>query len=176
MKLNIGAMLIVAALVVVAAARLFGMSGAIASDDDNKAAIVALENRLTAAENKMDAKAAMAFYMDDALFFYATVPFQFKGAKPVLKAMDDFYREMRVTEFHASVEALSVEVSGNLAAAHFISPSEWSDKHGKHFERLRCTQIFKKVSGQWLIWHEHISVPFDPVTGKAVLDAGPSKG
>jgi quercetin dioxygenase-like cupin family protein len=49
----------------------------------------------------------------------------------------------------------------------------WTDKSGANSHRLRYryTQILKRADGKWLIWHEHLSVPYDPETGKAVLDA-----
>jgi ketosteroid isomerase-like protein len=47
---------------------------------------------------------------------------------------------------------------------------DWTDKSGTHTERGRYTQILKKTNGKWRIWHEHFSAPYDPATGKAVLD------
>jgi ketosteroid isomerase-like protein len=78
-----------------------------------------------------------------------------------------------VSAFHAKMEGLSIEVSGNLAAAHGIIINSWTDKSGTHHQRSRYTQILKKVNGKWLIWREHFSVPFDPATGMAVRNAEP---
>jgi len=66
-----------------------------------------------------------------------------------------------------------VEVNGNVAAAHYTLLMTWTDKSGgrSHRLRYRYTQILKRAGGKWLIWHEHLSVPYDPETGKAVLDA-----
>lgn len=177
MRAKFGIAVVISALTIVAVAHSLGVSRATASDSDDKAAIATLENRLTGAFNKMDPGAVMTFCMNDtdAVYFEDVLPFQLKGWNSLNKATRDFYQEMKVTQWHASVEALSVEVSGDLAAAHFIVPMRWTDKNGKHFERARGTHILKKVDGKWLIWHEHLSVPFDPATGKAVLDASPSK-
>ena len=38
---------------------------------------------------------------------------------------------------------------------------------------VRCTVGLQKSDGAWRIVHEHDSVPFDPATGRAVLDAQP---
>jgi uncharacterized protein (TIGR02246 family) len=175
MRAKIGIAVVISALTIVAVAREFGVSRALASDDDDKAAIVTLERQLIAAFNKMDPGAVMSFYMDDkdVVFFEDTLPFQLKGTNALRKATEDVYKTLQVTQYHASVEALAVEVSGDLAAAHFFVPIRWTDKNGKHFERGRATHVFKKIDGKWLIWHEHFSVPFDPATGKAVLDATP---
>jgi ketosteroid isomerase-like protein len=177
MRAKFGIAVIVSALTIVAISHSLGVSRAAASNSDDKAAIATLENRLTDAFNKMDPGAAMTFYMKDAdaVYFEDVLPFQIKGWNSLNEGTRGFYKEMKVTQWQASVEALSVEVSGKLAAAHFIVPIKWTDKNGQHFERARGTHIFKKVDGKWLIWHEHLSVPFDPATGKAVLDASPSK-
>jgi ketosteroid isomerase-like protein len=91
------------------------------------------------------------------------------------KLNQDFFQNPNLGRYHARAEAISVVVSGDLAAAHYIVPITWTDNHGTHFQRSRCTDVLKKIDGKWLIWHEHFSVPYDPTTGKAVLDASPSK-
>ena len=175
MRARFGIAVVISALTIVAVARHFGVSRALASEDDDKAQIAALEDRLTDAYTKMDVKAAMAFYVDDkaTVSFEDTLPFQLKGLEALAKYNEGFFKNLKVTKFHPRLEAMSIVVSADLAAAHFILPIQWTDKNGSHFERGRGTHIFKKIDGKWLIWHEHFSVPFDPATGKAVLDAKP---
>jgi hypothetical protein len=71
MRAKIGIAVVVSALTIVVVARQFGVSRALASGDDDKAAIVTLESRLVAAYSKKDVNAVMAFYVDDkdAVFF-----------------------------------------------------------------------------------------------------------
>jgi ketosteroid isomerase-like protein len=38
---------------------------------------------------------------------------------------------------------------------------------------LRMTACWRRIDGQWLIEHEHVSVPVDPAKGTAVLDLKP---
>jgi ketosteroid isomerase-like protein len=40
-----------------------------------------------------------------------------------------------------------------------------------YWERLTC--CFQKINGKWLIVHEHVSLPADLKTGKAVMDLKP---
>ena len=35
---------------------------------------------------------------------------------------------------------------------------------------MRVTVRFRKTNGTWMIVHEHFSAPFDPESGKALLD------
>jgi ketosteroid isomerase-like protein len=58
---------------------------------------------------------------------------------------------------------LAIEVSGDLAFArglHTFEPSPtW----------VRFTICYRRVNGSWLVAHEHVSVPFDPRSGKVVF-------
>jgi ketosteroid isomerase-like protein len=38
---------------------------------------------------------------------------------------------------------------------------------------LRWTACYRKANGKWLITHEHVSVPVDMESGKALLDLKP---
>ena len=47
-------------------------------------------------------------------------------------------------------------------------------KNGQKFDTwVRFTECYRKTNGRWLAIHDHISVPVDLDTGKAVLDAKP---
>lgn len=147
-------------------------SGAFAAADD-KAEIVALNQRLVEAFNKKDLAAAMAYYVNDesAVFFEDAVPFQMAGTSALRKLLQEFIKS--ASQIHMGMKDIAVVVGGDLAAAHYILSVTWTDKNGTHSENGRYTQVLKKVDGKWLIWHEHFSVPYDPATGKAVLDAKP---
>ena len=157
-------------LTVIVAATVY--SGAFAADDD-KAEIVALNHRLADAFNKNDLAGAMACYVnnEDAVFFGDTIPFQMVGTSALRKSNQEFLKN--ASKIHVEEKDIAVVVGGDLAAVHYILPITWTDKGGTHSENGRYTQVLKKVDGKWLIWHEHFSVPYDPATGKAVLDAKP---
>ena len=114
----------------------------------------------------------MAFYSDDpdAIFFEDTIPFQVNKAA-LRNGLEIFYKS--ISDFHARVESLDVQTSGDLAVVHCAIHNTWNDKHGTHMQTSRDTDVFRKEDGKWLIWHEHFSVPFDPATRKAVLSAKP---
>ena len=142
-----------------------------ASSDTDKAEIMALNQRVLAAYNKRDVSAAMACYSDDsnAIFFEDTIPFQVNKAG-LRKGNEIFFQS--VSTFHVRMEAVEVLVSGNLAVVRYTAPSTWTDKSGgTHSQTSRYTQVDRKEGGNWFIWDEHLSVPYDPATGKAVLNA-----
>jgi uncharacterized protein (TIGR02246 family) len=142
-----------------------------ASSDTDRAEIMALNQRLITAYNKKDISAAMACYSDDsnAIFFEDTIPLQLDKAG-LRKGNEIFYQS--VSAFHVRMESVEVLISGNLAVVRYIAPATWTDKNGgTHSQTSRYTQVDRKEGGEWLIWHEHLSVPFDPATGKAALNA-----
>ncbi|HKF29883.1 MAG TPA: nuclear transport factor 2 family protein [Candidatus Binataceae bacterium] len=78
-----------------------------------------------------------------------------------------------ISDYRARMESVDVLVSGDVAVVHYIVPVTWTDPNGTHSQTSRYTGVNRKEGGKWLVWHDHFSVPFDPATGKAVLDAKP---
>jgi uncharacterized protein (TIGR02246 family) len=157
-------------LTTIAAATLY--SGVLVAADD-ETEIMALNQRLLDAFNKRDLAAAMACFVNDerAVFFGDTIPLQTVGTSAFRKGIQEFITSS--SQIHAEMKDVAILVGGDLAAAHYILPITWTDKNGIHTENGRYTQVLRKVDGKWLIWHEHLSVPYNPATGKAVLDAQP---
>jgi uncharacterized protein (TIGR02246 family) len=149
------------------------ISNAQTSNESDKAEVTALNQRLMEAFNKKDVTAVMACYSDDtdAMFFDETIPFQLNKAE-LTKAIAMFFQS--ASDYHIGIESVDVLVSGDLAVVHCIVRNTWTDKSGTHSQTSRYTQVDRKEKGgKWLIWHEHASVPYDPATGKAVLNAKP---
>lgn len=148
------------------------ISHAQAASDTDKVEVMATFQDLIAAWNHKDAGAVMAYYSDDpdAVFFEDPIPLQ--SNKAALREPTAAFFES-VSDFHARADSVDVRVSGDLAVVHCIVRNGWVDKSGQHSQTSRDTEVFRKKGGKWLIWHEHYSVPFDPATGKAVLNASP---
>ncbi len=148
-------------------------SRADASSDSDKAEIIALNQRITDAASNRDLDAFMANYLDanDAIFYEDTIPFQVEGKAGLRMFNQEFFQSS--SQIHAGMGPITVAVCGDLAVAYYTLTITSTDKDGDHSEKGRYTQVLKKVDGKWLIWHEHFSVPYDPETEKAVLDANP---
>jgi ketosteroid isomerase-like protein len=59
-----------------------------------------------------------------------------------------------------------------VAYGHSIQVASFTDKAGKTMSStMRVTDGYKKANGQWLISHEHVSVPVDFSTMKPDLDS-----
>jgi len=139
----------------------------------DEADIKALEDRFLAAFKAKDLNAIMACYVPDQslIVFDATPPRQYTGAAAYRKDFEDFFAGFQ-GPMDATLSDVDVTVGGDVAYGHSIQHVTTTDKAGKKVElTVRVTDGYKKVNGQWLISHEHVSVPVDFNTMKPDLDS-----
>jgi uncharacterized protein (TIGR02246 family) len=139
----------------------------------DQADIKTLEDHFVTAFDARDINAIMALYTPDEsmVVFDATPPRQYTGWSAYKKDWESFFAafpgpaELKLTE-------LDVTVGGNIAYGHSIQQTIMTDKAGKKVPlTVRVTDGYKKVNGQWLISHEHVSIPVDLDTMKPDLDS-----
>ena len=69
---------------------------------------------------------------------------------------------------------VQITTDGDVAFSHSLSRVTGKLKTGTEIDMwFRTTLGFRRIAGRWLITHEHGSVPFDPVSGKASLGLKP---
>ena len=110
----------------------------------------------------------------DAVIAYDIVaPLQYKGKDEYRKDYVEFlaqYDGPIQVEFHD----LRVMSSGDVGFAHALERFTGKLKNGQQSDLwLRATSGLRKINGKWLIVHDHVSVPINFETGKAVLDLKP---
>ncbi|MGH6913208.1 MAG: YybH family protein [Geminicoccales bacterium] len=67
-----------------------------------------------------------------------------------------------------------MEAGGDIAFGHCLARCGAIGEDGKEqTSYMRGTFCCRKRSGKWKIAHEHFSAPFDPQSGKALLDLEP---
>jgi uncharacterized protein (TIGR02246 family) len=135
--------------------------------------IKALEDRFWAAFKAKDVNAIMACYVPDEslIVFDATPPRQYTGAAAYRKDFEGFFAAFP-GPIDGTLTDLDVTVGGDVAFAHSIQRATVTDKDGKKLTAaFRVTDGYKKINGQWLISHEHVSVPVDLATMKPDLDS-----
>lgn len=72
------------------------------------------------------------------------------------------------------IHDLSVAVGEGVAFTHSLNWNSGMLANSEKREQwLRWTAGFRKISDDWLITHEHVSVPVDPASGEALLDLTP---
>jgi len=120
-----------------------------------------------------DLDGIMALYSPDVLAYDAVPPLQFSGSdahrRDYAAFLGQFKGPIRVTIPHVHVEQ-----SGVVAYAFGLEHLRGTMTNGTSIDMwLRFTDGWKRQNGQWLIEHEHVSVPVDLASGRARLDLTP---
>jgi uncharacterized protein (TIGR02246 family) len=142
---------------------------------DDLAQVQALQQSWLTALNARDINGMMAVYVPDnsLLVFDAIPPRQYVGAAAFRQDNVNF-----LAAFPGPVKAqfidFTFETEDNLAYGHGILDAFLTTSAGKQVELTpRQTDVYRKINGQWLIIHEHLSWPVDPSTGQADLQSKP---
>jgi ketosteroid isomerase-like protein len=98
---------------------------------------------------------------------------QFYGADAYRKDYASF-----LSQFKGPVRVndpnIHIEQSGNIAFAFGLERLRGTTTDGRPVDLwVRFTDGWQRRNGQWLVVHEHVSVPVDLATGKAKLDLTP---
>ena len=136
--------------------------------------IHALLNDALSAFKAKDLDKMMSFYDHSAsLVAYDVVPpVQYTGWDSYKKDFGDFFA---LFDGPISDEAsdMAIVAEGNLGYSRMIEHVTGKQKNGQPMDMLvRVTDVYRKNKGKWLIIHEHVSVPVDLDSGKAVMQAG----
>jgi uncharacterized protein (TIGR02246 family) len=148
------------------------MATAITRTDD-KAEIRGLIDDWAKAARTSDIEGIMACYTPDILSFDAIAELQFKGAQAYRKHWEACMA-MCSGPLVFDLHDLSIVAGDGVAFGHYLLRCGGTGPDGKeHTGWMRVTVCLRKTRGKWLIAHEHFSAPFDPQSGKALLDLEP---
>ena len=141
----------------------------------NEAAIRKLYDDWAKAFRVHDLEAIMAFYAPgDALVAYDVVPpLQYRGKDAYRKDYVEF-----LAQYDGPIEVeyrdMRIVAGEDVGFIHCLERFSGTLKNGQKSDLwLRVTSGVQKIHGQWLIVHDHVSVPADFETGKAGLDLKP---
>ena len=126
-----------------------------------------------AAIHDHDLDRLMSLYEPDIVSYDMMPPLQYNGI--------DAYRKNWQMGFDCMASAVQFEmqdlhltVGDEVAYAHWLNHMSGTDTDGQPFDNwVRWTTCLRKIDGRWLISHEHVSVPMDMETGKALADLKP---
>ena len=131
-----------------------------------------LEGRVEACRAK-DIDRLMSLYSPDIVYFDIIPPHRFTGAGEVRRNFLRWFAEYQ-GDIELDTQDLSVAVSGDVAFAHMLHPDSGTRRNGRDITVVvRSTVCLRRIDGQWLITHEHISFPINPGDWSAVVDAAP---
>ena len=133
-----------------------------------------LDSRVEACRAK-DIDRLMSLYSTDAIYFDVVPPLQFAGSAAI---RSNFLRWFDEYEGPIGLDTrdLHVLASGDVAFAHMLHLDSGTRKNGRQTKIwVRSTVCCQQSNNRWIITHEHISLPFDPKSGMAVIDLAPSQ-
>ena len=131
--------------------------------DADKASIEALETRFSNAFKARDVNAIMQCYAQGAgLFvFDLTPPRQHVGWFDYKKDWQGMFAAFP-GPLTFSISDLNITVVGTVAYSHSIQQGQLTRKDGTKLDVVaRVTDVYRNLSGRWLIVEEHVSVPVD---------------
>jgi ketosteroid isomerase-like protein len=127
-------------------------------DSDENQTCSLVENWVKAVRGK-DIDGILAYHTDDIVMFDVPPPFQSKGIKAYRKTWDTFYAWAKDLGVFDIIE-MKVIAGGNVAFCCASMRCAGYDDSGKREElKFRLTIGLEKISNQWMIAHEHHSLP-----------------
>jgi uncharacterized protein (TIGR02246 family) len=121
----------------------------------------------------MDIEGVMSIYAPDIVSFDITPPLRYMGAETKRKEWVDVFA-MYQPPLGYEIRDITITVGDDVAFGHSLNRVSGTLKNGHENDFwLRWTACFRKIDGNWLIAHDHVSVPFDPESGRALLDLEP---
>jgi uncharacterized protein (TIGR02246 family) len=151
------------------------LAPAAAQPTDDEAKIRALENQFAAAVTAKDLDAIVKVYVPDEtlLVFDVVPPRQYVGARAYRKDSEDFLALFK-GPLKFEITDLQITTADPLAYSHSIQRVSGTDAKGQPMDlTVRLTDVYRKINGNWLIVHEHVSVPVDLNTNKPDLASKP---
>lgn len=137
--------------------------------------IRALEHELAKAIRAGDSRKIMSFYTDDVRVFDMMPPSQFISKSAYQKeAWEDCFTNVFRFPVEFEQHDLRVHADGDIAYSHCLIHMRGRTQDGEMLEAwTRNTTGWQRVDGQWLIVHEHNSVPLDKESGMGLMDLAP---
>lgn len=120
-----------------------------------------------------DNKAIVSHLAPHVVIFDLVNPLQSKGTDDVSQRASQWLASFKENP-HYEVRDLTIVASESVAHCHSLNHVSGVVADGQKIDMWwRATVCFHKQNGQWLVVHEHSSIPMDPNTGRASLGLKP---
>jgi len=128
---------------------------------------------LTAAVRDMDLESAMLRYAPDIVSYDIVAPLRHVSADAKRHNWIDVFAVCE-RPLGYEVRDLAITVADDVAFGHSLNHVTATFKNGTRTDVwVRWTACFRKIHGRWLIAHDHVSVPADVASGRALVDLRP---
>jgi ketosteroid isomerase-like protein len=130
-------------------------------------------DRRSEAIRAKDLELLLSFYAPDVIYFDIVPPLQYVGSAALRGRFQDWFDGFD-GPIAQDIHHLTVETSGDLAITSMLIRAGGTIKNGPIVDRwVRSTSTFRRSSNNWLISHEHVSLPVNLQTGTAATDLVP---
>jgi uncharacterized protein (TIGR02246 family) len=120
-----------------------------------------------------DVDALMRSHAPDVVMFDALDPLRYVGSEAVRERAGQWLSWYRGPVGY-EVRDLSVTAGDEAAFCHYLYRVSGTMTNGSEVDMwVRSTVCFRKTDSDWVVAHEHTSVPFDAETGKASVGLKP---
>lgn len=128
---------------------------------------------IAAALRKKDAAALVALYSPDVVAFDLAPPLVRRGVAEIRQRAEQWFAQFE-GEIGYELRDARLEVADDVAFYSGLHHIDARTKDGGAVDMwIRMSLGLVRRDGAWTILHEHVSVPFDMTTFKALLDAKP---
>ena len=139
----------------------------------NAAQIRELMDAMAKAVRAKDVNASVANYAPECLSFDLVSPLQRVGSEAARKRAEEWFASWQGS-IEYDIRDLTITTENEIAFCHSLNHVRGTKTDGQIVDMWwRSTLCFRKEEGEWLITHEHLSVPFDMNDGKAALNLKP---
>ena len=118
-----------------------------------------IDDYAEALRNK-DADRCVSHYADDILQFDLAPPLEYRGKETARQNLGEWFKTF-AGPIGVETRDLKISSGADTAFAHFFNHISGTSTNGQANDHwVRVTIGFRKTDGQWLVTHEHVSVPF----------------
>jgi ketosteroid isomerase-like protein len=130
--------------------------------------------RLVATVRSMDVASLQMLYTPDVVTFDVQGPLQRIGAVAKGKNWEEAFAAF-APPLEYEIRDLSISVGGDLALAHGFGRLSGKLRSGSTIPGfwVRWTACLRRLDGDWLIAHDHVSVPIDLESGRGLVNLEP---
>ncbi len=130
------------------------------SKASNEALIQKLMDSWVKAIRARDVNWVMSHYAPDIRLFDLAPPLQYVGRDAYRKNWEEWFATWQ-GPIGYEIQDLGVTVGDDVAFRHSLNRISGRRTNGEETDVwVRATACYRKINGEWLIMHEHISVPF----------------
>lgn len=120
-----------------------------------------------------DLERLLALYTPDVVYFDLVPGLRYIGIDQLRRRFSHWFDSF-AGPIGQEIRDLTVAASGEFAFAHMLIRASGTLQDGREVGYwVRVTDGCQRSNDRWLIAHEHVSLPVDIATGRAVLDLVP---